>query len=167
MSAAPDLAEAVVGYRAWRIVGERLLSPFIPCTWEGRVMHATCWPAYKRILLGEGWVAGTHDSPHPDCQCGVYAYHRPGTQGYYGEWLWVEGVVSLWGRLEAHRDGLRAEHARIELLSHPPRNEPERRAAVEAIAGRLDVPLVPHAHLADAAAEIGSPLPPQMLPDAG
>jgi hypothetical protein len=164
---APDLAETVVGFRAWRIVGDQLLSPFIPCTWDGPVMHARCWPAYKRILLGEGWVHDAHPSPHPDCQCGVYAYHRPGAQAYYGEWLWVEGVVSVWGRLEAHRDGLRAEHARIEALSRPPENEPERRRAVTVIAERLDVPLVPRASLPRAAASVGSPLPQRMLPGSG
>lgn len=158
MSAAPDLVEPVVGFRAWRLVGGQLLSPYIPCRWEGRTMHAACWPANRVLLKGRGWMAEPHESPHPRCQCGVYAYHRPGVQAYYGEWLWTEGVVTAWGRLEAHRDGLRAEHARIEALALPPRNEAERRAAVQAVAEDLEVPLVPRAELAAQAARHGAPL---------
>lgn len=166
MSATPDLAGPVVGYRAWKVVAGHLISPFIPCRWEGRTLHAVCYDANRQVVAPSrrGWLTVPHESPHPDCLCGIYAYHRPGAQGYYGEWLWVEGVVSLWGRVEAHRDGLRAEHARIETLSHPPANEPQRRDAVEAIAARLDLPLVPHAGLEAAAREIGAPLPPQLLP---
>ncbi|HSD78891.1 MAG TPA: hypothetical protein VLA98_15855 [Solirubrobacteraceae bacterium] len=164
---APDLVEPVVGFRAWRIVAGRLLSPYIPCRWEGRVMHAGCWPANRTLLRGRGWLAAPHASPHPACQCGVYAYHRPGTQAYYGEWEWVEGVVAAWGRIEAHRDGLRAEHARIEALARPPAHEPGRRASVEAIAARLGCAVVAREDLRDAAAGAGAPLPPSLLPAAG
>jgi hypothetical protein len=161
---APDLAAPVVGFRAWRIVGERLLSPFIPCRWEGRVLHAACFDANRRLQLGRGWLDEPHESPHPDCQCGIYAYHRPGVQAYYGDFDWTEGVISVWGRIEAHRDGLRAEHARIECLARPPAHEPERRRAVEAIAAALDVPHVPRAELQDVAAGLGGALPATLRP---
>lgn len=164
MSAAPDLVEPVVGFRAWRIVGGRLLSPYIPCTWEGRVMHAACFDANRRLQHGRGWLADDHVSPHPDCQCGVYAYHRPGAQAYYGEWELCEGVVSVWGRIEAHRDGLRAEHAQIEALAMPPRHDQARRETVQAIADELGVPLVARDALTAVAAEHGAPLPGRMLP---
>lgn len=163
---APDLIEPVVGFRAWRMVGGQLMSPYIPCRWQGRVMHAECWPANRTLFKGVGWLDEPHESPHAECQCGVYAYHRPGVQAYYGEWLWTEGVVTVWGRLEAHRDGLRAAHAQIEALAHPPRNEPERRAAVERVATALDVPLVPRAELAAEADRHGAPLPGGLLPRA-
>ena len=145
MTAAPDLLDPVVGFRAWKIIDDRLLSPYIPCRWEGRVMHATCYPANRSLLRGEGWLAAPHASPHRDCRCGIYAYHRPGAQSYYGEWLWVEGVVTVWGRVEAHRDGLRAEHARVELLACPDRTDPARRRAAEGVAARLGVPSSPPA----------------------
>jgi hypothetical protein len=161
---APDLVEPVVGFRAWRIVGSRLLSPYIPCRWDGRVMHATCWPANRTLMHGRGWLDEPHDSPHPACQCGVYAYHRPGVQAYYGEWEWVEGIVSVWGRIEAHRDGLRAEHARVEALARPPANEPRRRATVEAIASGLGCDLVAREDLREAAGRYGRPLPGSLLP---
>lgn len=164
MSGAPDLAAAVVGFRAWRIIDERLLSPYIPCRWEGRVLHARCFDANRRLQQGRGWLPEPHGSPHPDCQCGIYAYHRPGQQTYYGEFDWTEGVISCWGRIEAHRAGLRAEHGRVEALALPPRHEPARRRAVEAIAARLGVRLVARGELDDVAGELGGPLPPALRP---
>ena len=109
------------------MIDGRLLSPYIPCRWEGRVMHAICYPANSILERGRGWLAEPHESPHPDCRCGIYAYHRPGTQTYFGEWEWTEGIVTAWGRIEAHAAGLRAQHARVEALGLPPSNEPTRR----------------------------------------
>jgi len=154
--AAPDLIEAVVAFRAWRVVDGALLSPFIPCRWEGPVMHAECYPANRALLFGRGWLTEPHDPPDPDCRCGIYAYHRPGTQPYYGEFQWVDGVVAVWGRLEAHRDGLRAEHARVCALG--------RRPGAEAIARRLGVDLVEPGDLEAAAARYGAPLPASLVP---
>jgi hypothetical protein len=164
VTAAPDLAAPVVGYRAWRIVGDRLMSPYIPCRWEGPVLHASCFDANRVLQQRRGWLAEPHASPHPDCQCGIYAYHRPGTQGYYGEWLWTEGVLTAWGRIEAHTDGLRAEHGRIEVLAQAPRNDPERRFAVAAVAERLGVPTVPRVELASVADALGGVLPAALRP---
>jgi hypothetical protein len=164
VSAAPDLVSTVAGYRAWRIVGDRLMSPYIPCRWEGRVLHATCFDANRRLQRGVGWLAEPHGSPHPDCQCGIYAYHRPGAQAYYGEMLWTEGVLSCWGRIEAHAAGLRAEHGRVEALALPPRNDPERRFAVEAVGERLAIPLVARAELPDVASACGGTLPAALRP---
>jgi hypothetical protein len=153
VSAAPDLIEPVVAFRAWRVLEDRLLSPYIPCRWQGRVMHATCYPANRSLTFGRGWLGAPHQSPHPACKCGIYGYHRPGAQGYFGEWEWVEGIVTVWGRIEAHADGLRAEHARVEALAGQPR-----------IAGRLGVEMVAREDLAAAAAAYGAPLPPSLLP---
>jgi hypothetical protein len=166
VSRAPDLAAPVVGFRAWRIVGERLMSPYIPCRWEGRVLHAACFEANRSVFApaARAWLAAPHASPHPDCQCGIYAYHRPGTQGYYGEWLWTEGVLSCWGRIEAHAAGLRAEHGRIEALALPPRNDPERRSAVEAVGRRLGIELVARAALPVVAEVLGGTLPAALRP---
>jgi hypothetical protein len=157
VSAAPDLIEPVVAFRAWRVIDERLLSPYIPCRWEGPVMHAECYPANRALVFGRGWLDAPHEPPHRDCQCGIYAYHRPGVQAYYGEWEWVEGVVSLWGRIEAHRDGLRAQHARVCALAR-------RARPVERIAGQLGVELVDRAELPDVARRFGAPLPRVLVP---
>jgi hypothetical protein len=164
MTTAPDLVDPVVGFRAWRIVGDRLLSPNIPVRWEGRVLHAACHPVQKRLLLGAGWVHEPHASPHRDCQCGIYAYHTPGVRGWFGEFDWVEGVVTVWGRLEAHADGLRAEHARIEALVVPPPDQPERLRAARVIASDLGCDLVDRADVEAAARAYGAPLPAALLP---
>ena len=87
---------------------------------------------------------------------GIYAYHRPGAQTYYGEFEWVEGVVTVWGRIQSHRDGLRAEHARVCALT--------RRSGVEAIAADLGVDLVERDELTEAARCYGTALPASMVP---
>ena len=157
----------MAGFRAWRVANGRLLSPYIPCRWEGRVMHAACYDANRVLVRGEGWLDGPHASPHPDCQCGIYAYHRPGLRTYFGEVWWCEGVVTAWGRIIVHGDGWRAEHARIEALA-PPEVDDERPAPpLDAIAGRLGVPLVPRESLAEVAAQVGGPVPPALLPSVG
>ena len=153
MTAAPDLVEPVVAFRAWRILDDRLLSPYIPCRWDGRVMHATCYPANRTLTFGRGWLNTPHGSPHRACRCVIYAYHRPGAQQYFGEWEWVEGIVTVWGRIEAHADGLRAEHARVEALAGRPD-----------IARALGADVVERGELRDAAARYGAPLPPSLLP---
>jgi hypothetical protein len=155
VSEAPDLIEPVVAFRAWRVLEGRLLSPYIPCRWDGPVMHATCFPANRALTFGRGWLAAPHESPHPACKCGIYAYHRPGVQAYFGEWEWVEGIVTVWGRIEVHADGLRAEHARVEALAGRP-----------AIAAGLGVDVVGGEELAGAAAIYGAPLPAALVPQA-
>ncbi len=164
MSAAPDLIEPVAAFRAWRIVGDRLMSPYIPLRWDGRTMHAECFPANRRLEFGRGWLADEHASPHPDCRCGIYAYHRPGTRTWFGEFLWVEGVVTCWGRIEAHASGLRAEHARIEAFALPPTADPDREQTVGAIAAALDCPVIAADEQLAWAARVGAPIPPQLLP---
>ena len=161
---APDLAAPVIGFRSWRIANGRLQSPYIPCRWEGRVMHAECYDANRALLRGQGWLAEPHDSPHPDCQCGIYAYHRPGLRSYYGEQWWCEGVIAAWGRIEVHADGLRAEYARVEALAVPELGNRALAPAVEAIGAGLGVPVVPSGELSDLADRLGGPLPQQLRP---
>jgi hypothetical protein len=143
VSAAPDLASPVVAFRSWRISGGRLVSPFIPCRWDGRVMHAECFDANRTLTRGTGWLAEPHSSPDPRCQCGIYGYFAPGPRSWYGEAYWCEGVITAWGRIEVHRDGFRAEHARVEALAAPEQHPfPHAIDAVREAAGRLRVPLV-------------------------
>ena len=162
MSRAPDLVTPVVAYRAWRVVGDRLLSPNIRIRWEGRTLHATCLPVQRPIMPGhDGWVTEAHTAPHPDCECGIYAYHRPGRRNWFGEFDWVEGVITVWGRIEVHADGLRAQHARIEALIRR-REIP----AAERIAAHLGCEVVERDEVAAASARFGAPMPLTLLPDA-
>jgi hypothetical protein len=164
MSGAPDLAAPVVGFRAWRVIDDRLTSPYIPVRWEGRLMHAACYPANRNLVFGDGWLREPHVSPHPRCRCGIYAYHHPQLSPYVGEFEWVGGVVSAWGRMEVHRDGLRAEHARIEALALQRGWGAARTARTRRIAAALGADAVAHHELAAAAESYGTPLSEQLVP---
>jgi hypothetical protein len=165
VNGAPDLVVPLAGFRSWRVANGRLLSPYVPCRWEGRVLHAACWDANRRLQGGRGWLAEPHASPHPECQCGIYAYDSPGLKTYHGESWWCEGVISAWGRVVVHGTGWRAEHARVEALSVPAAAEdPRLSAAVREIARRLGVPLVSRDALPELAAAAGGPVPPALRP---
>ena len=163
MTAAPDLVAPVVAFRSWRLARGRLMSPFIPCTWQGRVMRASCYDANRTLTRGVGWLDEPHASPHEACQCGIYAYHTPGPRSWFGEAYWCEGVVTAWGRIEVHRDGFRAQHARVEALAAPDEAKALGADAVRAAADALGVPLVEYADLEAFAAGLGGPGVPRSL----
>jgi hypothetical protein len=165
MRGAPDLIEPVAAFRAWRIVGDALLSPYIPARWEGRTMHAECFPANRRLEFGHGWLAEPHRSPHRACRCGIYAYYEPGTRTWFGEFDWVEGVVACWGRIEAHATGLRGEVARVEALALPARPDRARDRAIHAIAGRLRCPVIAPEDQQAVADAVGAPVPARLRGD--
>jgi hypothetical protein len=164
VSEAPDLAHAVAGFRSWRVANGKLVSPYIPCRWEGRVIHAACFDANRVLQQGRGWLSGPHLSPHPACQCGIYAYDRPGLRTYHGELWWCEGVIAAWGRLVVHADGWRAEHARVEALAVPGREDPRLEVALASIAERLGVPLVDRDELVEVAEAAGGLVPAGLRP---
>lgn len=164
MSAAPDLVEPLAGFRSWRVANGRLISPYVPCRWEGRILHAACWDANRGLQGGRGWLVEPHDSPDPACQCGIYAYDSPGLQTYHGESWWCEGVISAWGRVVVHGTGWRAEHARVEALALPGGEDPRLAAAVREIAARIQVPVVPREALPDVAASAGGAVPTALRP---
>jgi len=164
VSAAPDLVGPLVGFRSWRVANGRLISPYVPCRWEGRVLHAECWDANRSLQGGRGWLAEPHESPDEACQCGIYAYDSPGLKSYHGEFWWCEGVITAWGRVVVHAAGWRAEHARVEALALPGRDDPRLAVAVHEIAARLDVPIVPRAELPGVAARLGGAVPAALRP---
>jgi hypothetical protein len=164
VSLAPDLFRPVVGFRKWRIVGEHLTSPYIPLRWEDPVVHARCYPANRSLLFGQGWLDAPHEAPHPACRCGVYAWHSLPASGPVPDPDRAFGVVALWGRVEVHEDGMRAEHAAIKALAYSPRLGAVHRQTLSRIARRLDVDLVEESRLVGAASGYGEPLPPGLLP---
>ena len=128
-------------------------------------MHAACFDANRVLQQGRGWLAAPHASPHPDCQCGVYAYDRPGLRTYQGEEVWwCEGVIAAWGRLVVHADGWRAEHARVEALALSGPSDERLAAAVGAIASRFGVPVVEREKLAEVADAAGGLVPATLRP---
>src|SRR4051794_33144587 len=128
-------------------------------------MHAACYDANRTLTRGTGWLAEPHASPDPRCQCGIYGYFEPGPRSWYGEAYWCEGVVTAWGRIEIHRDGFRAEHARVEALAVPDGGFAHAAAAVVQAARTLGVPVVEHGDLGRFAARLGGPgVPPSLMP---
>src|SRR5438067_9147419 len=95
--AVPDLIDYVVGVRGFGRSGHHLASPFQGTTWERPQIRAVCRPGKrtaKAALLSLGtkpakaataassivarqYRLGEHDAPHPECHCGIYAYHDP------------------------------------------------------------------------------------------
>jgi hypothetical protein len=153
-SSAPDLVEPVVGFRQWRLAGRTLNSLFSDEQWPHAELRARC-------------KVGGHDpasAPSKACSCGIYAYYDPcprrasaATPDFIG------GVVVLWGRVELHATGMRAEHARIVALELPLSRGRKRRDLVE-VADRLGVAAVPHRELKAVGAEHGSPLQRSLRP---
>jgi hypothetical protein len=155
---APDFLGPVVGFRRWRLVGDHLCSPYTPVAWRTRTITARCYPVYRAVWVTGEWVGEAHESPQPQCQCGVYATYAPPAPDAASAFL-VPGIVSLWGRIQAHPEGMRAQHARVEALAQPAAWPAVRRAAVAAVAERLAVPVLDEPGLADAAREYGDTLP--------
>jgi hypothetical protein len=149
------------------VTGDHLTSPYVPLRWDRPVVHARCYPANRTLLFGNGWLDEPHDAPHPACKCGVYAYHRLPGAGPIPDPGRAFGVVALWGRIEVHRDGMRAEHAAIRALGFWPQLGSAHAKRMGAIASDLGVELVEHAGLPTVADEYGSPLPPALVPEAG
>jgi hypothetical protein len=154
MEFAPDLCEPVIGFRHWRLVDGVLRSMFSRAAWDVVQMTARC-------------AAGRHDpaqTPSQGCTCGIYAYYDPcpRTASAMTRDL-VGGAVVVWGRLEAHAIGMRAEHARIVALHLPSTPGPKRRAIAH-VAAQLGLPAVPHRRLRALGLIHGQPLPVVLRP---
>jgi hypothetical protein len=128
-------------------------------------------------------------APHPcpaphgvDCDCGLYALHRP--EWWYGddatrrgltlrsfmlgggEEIVVSGLVVGWGAVEVHRQGWRAEHARVAALAVPATDARRREAVLaRAVAADYGVPTVPQHDLERIAGEFGRPVPEEHRPE--
>jgi hypothetical protein len=123
----PDYCTPVVGYRMWRLhrASLRLGSMNWDCEWHPRTaIEARC----MRTLM-----CPRHPAPDRACTCGIYAYRdrlglerasgvirtRPPHRGrrrfkhalLADTPLLAFGEAYLWGRIEAHANGYRAEYA--------------------------------------------------------
>lgn len=166
---APDLTAPIVGFRNWRIMRDgprkgELSSPFIPIAWPEPVLRAEC----RRFGRAEDLLEAPHEAPEPACACGICAYHSPTTDFSKVDVLGVSGIVTVWGRIVADNDGMRAEQVRVAALGLYSRWTRRQRQAVRKIADRLGVDLVDVAELGAAARDYGETLPPSLLaPRAG
>jgi len=154
MEFAPDLIEPIIGFRHWRLVDGMLTSMFSTTPWTEAAITARC-------------PVGRHDpaqTPSPGCTCGVYAYYDPCPRTASASTRdLVGGAVVVWGRIEAHATGVRAEHVRIVGLDLPLLPGRKRRAVSE-LAELFGVPAVAHRELMAVARAHGSPLPASLRP---
>lgn len=152
-AAAPDLVSAVIGFRQWRLHDSELWSLRAPDRWHRGVQTAHC-------------AEGSHDGPAPanGCTCGIYAWYGPRPRGASAATLeLVAGAVALWGQIELHAHGMRAQHAMVVALALP-FSWGEKRRRVLAAAVALDAPAVPARKLKAAALQHGELIPQRMRP---
>jgi len=155
----------VIGFRKWRIEDRHLSSPYARVRWREREMHARCHRhSFASARFDRRALEEEHEAPHPNCNCGIYAYYEPHARprAIYVRLAW--GIVTLWGRIEAHGNGMRAEHARVEALASSPEWPRVYRQGVERVAAELGIDLVRHTELEWAAGEYGGRLPDSLVP---
>jgi hypothetical protein len=162
-SIAPDLTRPIIGYRDWVQVGDELLSPLARTRWEAGPMQAECLPSC-RGARGLWRTASPHPepAPAPGCVCGIYALFAPHRPRGRERLALVRGAVVLWGRIELHQRGMRAEFARIVTLALP--SSRKHSGAVAQVAELLDVEAVSARDLPVAALAYGDPLEPTLIP---
>ena len=152
--------EPLIAYRSWKLPADGLL----PLTrgdepWEPGATRAAC----------DG-RPGTFDHPrddvpHRDCTCGWYAHYRaPAIVACRG--ATVVGAIQVWGAIELHEDGLRAEHARPVAFTAPV-HDLALRTRLAAVAAEHSAIVVAPGELAAAASEFGSTLPAEEQPASG
>jgi len=154
LSTTPDLIGPIHGFRDWRLTDEGLCSPRVGVVWNQRRMAAECRPQSVDDL-----VLGPHESPDPECHCGIRAAVQPSLERCKVDFRAVPGIVTVWGRLTVDRSGMRAQWAEIHALGVYDRWTRRQKAAVLAVADELDVDVVPIDDLETRALAYGAPLP--------
>lgn len=161
---APDLIEPLVAFRRWRVIGGRLRSPYASFFWDEPVIHAQC-EAFRCCPPDVSGAHGPHAAPHPECSCGIYAYLEPDREFSMVDYRGVTGIVTLWGNVEVHVDGLRAEHARVEALALYDRWCARQKNAVWRVAEELGIDLIELDEIDRCAERYGGRLPAALLPN--
>jgi hypothetical protein len=154
VATAPDLIRAVIGFRQFRLVDSELWSYRADYRWMPGVHVATC--------LADPRPPGP--VPHKGCTCGFQAWYRPTprTASIATSDL-VGGAVALWGRVELHAHGMRAERASVVALALP-FSWGRKRRDITAAAEALGIPAVPARQLQRAALAHGDVVPRSMQP---
>lgn len=117
MTAPPDYAEAILGWRIWTLVPQghdwRLRSVVVSDVWRPRAeLVATCNQDRNPHRVA-------HHSPHLQCTCGIYAAADPDwVSEHVGLGVLLASVRS--GRAVGHCGRVRAWVARPACLPQPP-----------------------------------------------
>jgi hypothetical protein len=162
----PDLIEPVVAFRSWRVVDGALRSVYLPFFWTEREVSATCMGFEAPDENAPRTAPPGHRAPDRGCTCGVYAYYEPDKNFPTVDYRGVIGIVSLWGAIELHEDGMRAEHARVEALALYSRWSTRQIEAVRKLARELGVDLVDLDEIEDSARRYGRHITPELVPGA-
>ncbi len=151
--AAPDLITAVIGFRQWRLRGTELWSFRGTDRWTPGLQTATCNDP-------------RHSTPAPanGCTCGIYAWYEPPPRGA-SAWTsdLIAGAVAVWGQVELHAHGLRAQYATVVALELPFSHGAKRQRLLAA-AEQLGVSAVPARKLKRTAFAHGEMIPRGMRP---
>jgi hypothetical protein len=153
---APDLVRPLIGFRQWRLHHGVLYSLWTDDVWHGGLLRAHC-------RVSHDCSSGAREAPDSECTCGIYAWHRQVPFGASHTRELVAGAVALWGAIEIHATGMRAQFARIAALTLPV-TRTRKRLELAITAGELGINLVPHRHLIAAAMAHGTPVPPNLRP---
>jgi hypothetical protein len=156
---APDIIAPVHAFRDWRVSPDGLASPRTGVPWTERIMSAECRPRTPEALL-----APKHEPPGRACSCGIHAYFQPNRETSRVDYTGVTGIVTVWGRLAVHANGVRAEFARVEALGVYGRWTRRQKAVVAEVAASLDVDVMDLAELEYAAHRYATPLPSDLIP---
>ena len=153
----------VVGFREWVLIGDELFSPLARMPWDAGSITAECVPACRQAR-GLWREASEHPGPAPDpgCVCGIYAMFEPDRYRGRERMTVARGAVVLWGRIELHHRGMRAEFARVVALTLP--RDRHAAAMIRRVAAGLDVEAVDRRELRAAALAYGRPIAPDLIP---
>jgi hypothetical protein len=163
---APDLIEAVVAFRSWRVVDGRLRSVYLPVFWDEAEVSAVCMGADAPDADTPRPAPPGHLAPDRGCTCGIYAYYEPDVNFPTVDYRGVAGIVSLWGSIELHEEGMRAQHARVEALAFYSRWTTRQLDAVREVAAELGVDVADLDEIKDAARRYGRGVGPELIPGA-
>jgi hypothetical protein len=157
VSAAPDFASAVAGYRAWQLAPGGFLFPLaLPAAppWEPGVNRARCFAGGRHHA---------HEAPGADCKCGLHALHNAG-DGRLKMGHPAIGAIAAWGEIEVYAEGFRAEYSSVIALVHQQSRSTGPPARIREAARRYGVRLVSLSALEAEAGEFALPLPNEVLP---
>jgi hypothetical protein len=157
----PDLLDPVHAFRDWRITPDGLTSPRTGVLWPGPVLAAECHPR-----TAESLIRPPHRAPGRDCSCGIHGYFRPGYETSKIDYRGVTGIIKVWGEVELHEEGVRAQFARVEALGVYARWTRRQKAAVDDVAGELGVDVLDLHDLEEAAARYATAVPRELVPTA-
>lgn len=157
----PDLLHPVYAFRDWRLTADGLTSPRTGVRWPGPVLTAECRPRTPESL-----IRPPHRAPGRDCSCGIHGYFQPGYDTSKVDYRGVTGIIRVWGEVELHHEGVRAQFARVEALGVYARWTRRQKEAVNDVAAELGVDVVDLHDLEAAAARYARAVPPELVPAA-